>query len=196
MYLIIVGFAYRFTSFGRECWWKYIKRWQQWWYEEGENQQYGIVKIWETFNAGQRKFWNTGQNLSQHLKIKLFATETVIYRKARSKELFMKEVLQVNLQAYPPALWRNCLSNFWILWNILRRLFFVLHWSGFCGNTWIYLRLCAIWYNLRSLKNVKNSHGGVLLFIKLEVSSLFFNKLAGERSAILLKKEIPTLQLD
>ena len=27
--------------------------------------------------------------------------------------------------------------------------------------------LCAIWYNLHNLKNVKNTHGGVLLLVKL-----------------------------
>ena len=29
--------------------------------------------------------------------------------------------------------------------------------------------LCAIWYHLHNLKNVKNTHGGVLLLVKLQV---------------------------
>ena len=28
--------------------------------------------------------------------------------------------------------------------------------------------LCAIWYHLCNLKNVKNTHGGVLLLVKLQ----------------------------
>ena len=31
-----------------------------------------------------------------------------------------------------------------------------------------YVMLCAIWYNLYNLKNVKNTHGGVLLLMKLQ----------------------------
>ena len=31
---------------------------------------------------------------------------------------------------------------------------------------------CAIWYNLYNLKNVKNTHGGVLLLVKLQTESI------------------------
>ena len=34
-----------------------------------------------------------------------------------------------------------------------------------------YLLLCTIWDRLYNLKNVKNTHGGVLLFVKLQVSA-------------------------
>ena len=27
---------------------------------------------------------------------------------------------------------------------------------------------CAVWYHLRNLKNVKNTHGGVLILVKLQ----------------------------
>ena len=30
--------------------------------------------------------------------------------------------------------------------------------------------LCEIWYHLYSLKNVKNTHGGMLLLVKLQTS--------------------------
>ena len=30
---------------------------------------------------------------------------------------------------------------------------------------------CVIWYHLRDLKNVKNSHGGVLVLVKLQTSA-------------------------
>ena len=33
--------------------------------------------------------------------------------------------------------------------------------------------LCAIWYHLNNLKNVKNTHGGVSLLIKLQVLAIF-----------------------
>ena len=36
----------------------------------------------------------------------------------------------------------------------------------------IYEMLCAIWYHLYNLKNEKNTHGGVLLLLKLQVSAL------------------------
>ena len=31
---------------------------------------------------------------------------------------------------------------------------------------------CAIWYHLYNLKNVKNTHGGMLLLVKLQAKSL------------------------
>ena len=36
--------------------------------------------------------------------------------------------------------------------------------------------LCAIWYHLYNLINVKNTNGGVLLLVKLQVSSCNFTK--------------------
>ena len=33
-------------------------------------------------------------------------------------------------------------------------------------NQYIYVMRCAIWYHLYNLKNVKNTHGGVLLLAK------------------------------
>ena len=33
--------------------------------------------------------------------------------------------------------------------------------------------LCSIWYYLYNLKNVKNTHGGVLLLVKLQASVVF-----------------------
>ena len=34
----------------------------------------------------------------------------------------------------------------------------------------LYEMLCAVWYHLYNLKNVKNAHGGVLLLLKLQVT--------------------------
>ena len=39
------------------------------------------------------------------------------------------------------------------------------------NNDRIYVMFCAIWYHLYNLKNVKNTHGGVLLLIKLQALS-------------------------
>ena len=36
--------------------------------------------------------------------------------------------------------------------------------------------LCAIWYHLRNLKNIKNNHGGVLLLVKLQLKVCNFTK--------------------
>ena len=35
---------------------------------------------------------------------------------------------------------------------------------------------CAIWYHLYNLKNVKNTHGGVLLLLKLQALACKFSK--------------------
>ena len=37
-----------------------------------------------------------------------------------------------------------------------------------------YIMIYAIWYHLHNLKNVKNSHGGVLLLVKLQASATLF----------------------
>ena len=48
------------------------------------------------------------------------------------------------------------------------------------------LMLCAIWYHLYNLKNVKNTHGKVLLLVKLHHSSMaaftFLNSANGTKS--------------
>ena len=36
--------------------------------------------------------------------------------------------------------------------------------------------LCAIWYHLHNLKNVKNTHGGVLLLVKSQALAFNFTK--------------------
>ena len=36
-----------------------------------------------------------------------------------------------------------------------------------------YVMFCAIWYFLYNLKNVKNTHGGVLFLVKLQAKSEF-----------------------
>ena len=45
----------------------------------------------------------------------------------------------------------------------------------------IYLMRCAIWYHLCNLKNVKNTHGGVLILVKLQASAVrrFMHKASG-----------------
>ena len=39
-----------------------------------------------------------------------------------------------------------------------------------------YLMLCEMWYHLSNLKNVKNTHGRVLLLVKLQASTFNFTK--------------------
>ena len=38
-------------------------------------------------------------------------------------------------------------------------------------NRWTFVMRCAIWYHLYNLKNVKNTHGGVLILVKLQASA-------------------------
>ena len=40
----------------------------------------------------------------------------------------------------------------------------------------LYVMCCAIWYYLYNLKNVKNTHGGVLISVKLQVLACNFTK--------------------
>ena len=40
-----------------------------------------------------------------------------------------------------------------------------------------YVMRCAIWYHLYNLKNVKNTHGGVLILIKLQALACNFTKI-------------------
>ena len=44
----------------------------------------------------------------------------------------------------------------------------------FLNTIWTFkiMIICAIWYHLYCLKNVKNTHGGVLLLLKLQTKSL------------------------
>ena len=42
---------------------------------------------------------------------------------------------------------------------------------------WISVMRCAIWYHLYNLKNVKNTHGGVLILVKLQAQAQAQNKL-------------------
>ena len=39
-----------------------------------------------------------------------------------------------------------------------------------------YVKRCAIWYHLYNLKNVKNTHGGVLLLVKLQAKTWNFTR--------------------
>ena len=52
------------------------------------------------------------------------------------------------LLAQQILLFEHCIENNYHLWLIFK----VVH--------------CAIWYHLYNLKNVKNTHGGVLLLVK------------------------------
>ena len=76
-------------------------------------------------------------------------------------------------QLYRSQFWRTHRTFFegFSLWNVL---------SFSCRTEtknrcflWIYVMFCAIWYHLYNLKNVKNTHGGVLLLVKMQASSNF-----------------------
>ena len=53
--------------------------------------------------------------------------------------------------------------------------------NSFCPTKWaftsyIYETICMIWYHLYNFKNLKNIHGGVILFVKLEAEACNFTK--------------------
>ena len=41
----------------------------------------------------------------------------------------------------------------------------------------LYVACCSIWYHLYNLKNVKNTHGVVLIFVKLQALACNFTKI-------------------
>ena len=70
------------------------------------------------------------------------------------------------------ATWTDCTSRFCnqsctecieLLWDILQSAFPVTK-----TRLFIYVMFCATWYHLYNLKFVKNTHGGVLLLVKLQ----------------------------
>ena len=46
--------------------------------------------------------------------------------------------------------------------------------AGYAGDNIPYEMLCAIWHHLYNLKNVKNTHGGLLLLL-LDCQTLVWN---------------------
>ena len=55
--------------------------------------------------------------------------------------------------------------------------FFFFVFTSKAGNLWgLLIRSCAIWYHLYNFKNVKNTHGRVLLLVKLQAQTFNFTK--------------------
>ena len=54
-------------------------------------------------------------------------------------------------------------------------LLFTVFKDKFKGDDYVftqkYVMRCAIWYHLYNLRNVKNTHGGVLILVKLQLKS-------------------------
>ena len=59
-----------------------------------------------------------------------------------------------------------------LCWQIYLPFVTLLH-SRICLR---YMMRCAIWQHLHNLKNLKNTHGGVLLLVKLQVLTYNFTK--------------------
>ena len=55
-------------------------------------------------------------------------------------------------------------------------MFFCSVWKSYQGWPRIFVVLCAIWYHSYNLKNVKNTHEGVLLLVKLQALASNFTK--------------------
>ena len=51
---------------------------------------------------------------------------------------------------------------------IMQVTYFLTPWLTFFNVILLHMMLCAIWYHLHNLKNVKNTNGGVLLLVKLQ----------------------------
>ena len=62
--------------------------------------------------------------------------------------------------------------------NILQGLLYNNGKDWNCGTKWVrYVMLCTIWYHLYHLKNVKSTHGGVLILVKLQAKACNFIKI-------------------
>ena len=66
---------------------------------------------------------------------------------------------------YRPVLFMHVNSNIFCFYSIIFLIKKVNHYECIIR---IFVMLCAIWYQLYNLKNVKNTHGEVLLFVKLQ----------------------------
>ena len=85
------------------------------------------------------------------------------FRKFHVICFFVTPVLRFGLLIY---CWRIChiiRSIVSMAWRY-EKFFFQDCWFKWWYNT----MLCAIWYHLYNFKNVKNTHGGVLLLVKLQ----------------------------
>ena len=69
----------------------------------------------------------------------------------------------------PDKMLRVAIPSFVIIWIITSVI-----WNRFLTKT--YVILCAIWCHLRSLKNVKNTHGWVKLLLKLQTEICNFTE--------------------
>ena len=79
------------------------------------------------------------------------------------KDFFGNDQIHSFLRIWSQLLKKSLMENF-IFCAVM-----VLH--SFYGKE-VYVMRCAIWYHLYKLKNLKNTHGGVLLLVKLHVFSL------------------------
>ena len=61
-----------------------------------------------------------------------------------------------------------------VVWQI-HEYFKNILWRWFLQES-LYVVCCAIWYHLYYLKKVKNTHGGMLLLVKLQTESCIFAK--------------------
>ena len=68
---------------------------------------------------------------------------------------------------WPNIKWRLVQAGFYVLNNFMLVVSFYTTWKYHKTNA----MLCTIWYNLYNLKNVKKSHGGVLLLVKFTKSN-------------------------
>ena len=75
------------------------------------------------------------------------------------KGTFLQKMHTINFNPLPPPL------------PIHIRFLSVLH-----QNKALYVMRCAIWYRFYNLKNVRNTHGGVSLLVKLQDSACHFTK--------------------
>ena len=62
----------------------------------------------------------------------------------------------------------------------------------------VYQMLCAIWYHLHNLKNVKNTHGGMSILVKLQPCFTKSNTLHGyfSRSLNCANRETHPMQIN
>ena len=67
---------------------------------------------------------------------------------------------------------RGKTAKFWMIYCHLVDLYLLFHGAmKTCDvDLFTYVVRCAIWYHLYNFKNVKNTHAGVLILVKLQAS--------------------------
>ena len=117
-----------------------------------------------SFRRNQKQesiFQQTGALLTKNISVLFKVSRTLLQRQPELID-FIKGILLYVISLL--FILYFCYMLFVICYMLFICYFFVI----ICYMLFLYVMLCAIWYHLYNLKNKKNTHGGVLLLVKLQ----------------------------